>query len=57
LARRPVKGFALLILVETGSLADEHQVGRWVTDPKNDLGPGVGKPAADTCQRFAFEDA
>ena len=37
---------ALLVLVEPGSLAHEHEVGVRVTDPVHDLRAGLREPAA-----------
>src|SRR5204862_490767 len=45
LARLADEGLALLVLVEPGRLADEHQVGGWIADAEDDLGPPFREPA------------
>ena len=46
---------ALLVLVEAGRLADEHQVGVRVTDAEDDLRAAFGKPAARAAGCFPCE--
>ena len=40
------EGEALLVLVEAGRLADEHEVGVRVADSEHDLRTALGEPAA-----------
>ncbi len=46
LARLADERVALLVLVEAGRLADEHQLGVRVPDAEDDLGAALGKAAA-----------
>ena len=45
LARLADEGLALLVLVESRRLADEHQIGARVADAEDDLGPALREPA------------
>ena len=46
---------ALLVLVEAGRLADEHQVGVGVADAEDDLRAALGEPAAGAAPRPRLE--
>ena len=46
---------ALLVLVEAGRLADEHEVGVRVADAEHDLRAALGEPAAGAARRLLLQ--
>ena len=55
LARLADEGLALLVLVESRRLADEHQIGARVADAEDDLGPALREPALRAAGAFGRE--